>query len=147
MGYAFDERITASDICGLVATWFCIIGLPNVNIALEPSNKVTRLMIMVRFERILTALGVVHSAFHAIVTTTKLSIENRFDIYEVVLLSQHINNVLRLLVYPIFGVLSLVFIGVVWKKHTLYPRLIISCFPLLLFLLESAIKTALPQNL
>ena len=147
MGHASDARITASGICGLVATWFYMIGLAQVYIAFTPSKQIIRTITIVCFGSILIAFGVVHGAFLAIATTAKLSIENHLDINKAVALSQHINQSLRLLVYPIFGILSLVFIHAVWNKNTLYPRWVILCFPLLPFLLEGIITNALPENL
>ena len=147
MGYASDTRITVSGICGLVATWCYMIGLIQVYIAFMPSTKVIRIITTACFGSILIAFGVVHAAFLAIATTAKLSIEHNLDILAAVSLSRDINQTLRLLVYPIFGILSFVFIRTVWNKKTLYPRWIILCFPLLPFLLENTITTILPSNL
>ena len=71
--------------------------------------------------------------------TAKLSLENNLDINNAVALSVRVNDILRLFVYPIFGLLSLFFIRQVWIQKTLYPRWIIVFFPLLLFLLEGVI--------
>jgi len=46
----------------------------------------------------------------AIATSSKLAIQNNLDLNESVLLASEANNALRLLVYPIFGLLSVLFI-------------------------------------
>jgi hypothetical protein len=83
----------------------------------------------------------------AIATSSKLAIQNNLDLNESVLLASEANNALRLLVYPIFGLLSVLFIYQVWKKNTLYPRWIILFFPLIPFLIQDFICKNLSGNI
>jgi hypothetical protein len=90
---------------------------------------------------------VVHGAFVAIATSSKLAIENNLDLNDSVALANEANNTLRLIVYPIFGLLSILFITQVWKRKTLYPRWIILFFPLIPFLIQDFICNNLSGNI
>ena len=104
-------------------------------------------IILICFTAITISYGVVHGAFVAIATSSKLAIQNNLDLNESVLLASEANNALRLLVYPIFGLLSVLFIYQVWKKNTLYPRWIILFFPLIPFLIQDFICKNLSGNI
>ncbi len=56
-----------------------------------------------------------------------------------IVLAREANNLLRNIIYPIFGLLSIIFIYQVWRKQTRYPRWMVFFFPLLPFLLQGLI--------
>ena len=147
MGNASDFRIIASGVCALFATWFYMLGLGQVYYAFKPAKPILRNGVLIFFGSILIAFGIVHGAFLAIATTAKLAIENNLDINNAVSLSEKINEILRLFVYPIFGILSILFISQVWRRKTLYPKWIIIFFPLIPFLIEDLVCKYLPDNI
>lgn len=143
MGNASDFRIIASGLTALIATWFYLIGLAQVYVALGPTIPFLRTIILICFGAILTAYGVIHGAYVAIATSSKLATQYNFDLNNAVRLAAETNNIMRLIIYPIFGVLSYLFIVQVWKRNTLYPRWIIFFFPLLPFLIQGLVCAAL----
>lgn len=147
MSNASDFRIIASGVSALFATWFYMIGLGQVYFAFKPAKAIFRNAVLICFGSILIAFGIVHGAFLAIATTAKLSAEYNIDINDAVALSERINYILRLFIYPIVGVLSILFISQVWKRNTLYPRWIIIFFPLIPFLIEDLVCNALPDHI
>ena len=137
MGNASDFRIIASGVTALISTWFYMLGLVQINYALKPTKPLLRNIILICFGAILTAYGVIHGAYVAIATTARLAVENNLDLNNAVALATEANSILRLFVYPIFALLSIVFIAQVWKRKTLYSRWIILFFPLIPFLIQS----------
>ncbi len=134
MGYASDVRIMASGFTALLAMWLYLIGLGQVYVAFKPTKRWIRNTVLVCFVGILTSYGVVHAAYVAIATSAKIAIENNLNIETTTLLASKTNDLLRMLGYPLFGLLSILFIHQVWTKKTLYPRWMVFFFPLLLFL-------------
>ena len=65
---------------------------------------------------------------------------NNINLQSSVILASQTNQVLRMIIYPIFGLLSVLFIYSVWKKKTLYPQWIILFYPLIPFLLKNVIS-------
>jgi len=147
MAHASDLRIIASGVCALFAAWFYTLGTLQIYMAFKPSKPFFRNLVVLCFGGIFIAFGIVHAAYTAIAATAKLSLENNLDLNSAVALSVRVNDILRLFVYPIFGLLSLFFIRQVWIQKTLYPRWIIVFFPLLLFLLEGVITDHVPKGL
>tara|TARA_R110002050_G_C8751557_1_gene498920 strand:+ start:73 stop:741 length:669 start_codon:yes stop_codon:yes gene_type:complete len=147
MGNASDFRIIASGVCALFATWFYMLGLGQVYYAFKPAKPIFRNGVLVFFGSILISFGIVHGAFLAIATSAKLATEHNLDINNAVSLSEKINEILRLFVYPIVGILSILFISQVWKRKTLYPKWIIIFFPLIPFLIEDLVCKYLPDNI
>ena len=147
MGNASDFRIIASGVCALFAAWFYMLGLVQVYYAFKTTKPIFRNGTLISFGSILISYGIVHGAFIAIATTAKLATEHSLDINEAVLLSEKTNEILRLFVYPLFGILSILFISQVWKRKTLYPRWIILFFPLIPFLIEDLITKYLQNNI
>ena len=147
MGNASDFRIIASGVCALFAAWFYMLGLGQVYYAFKTTKPIFRNCMLISFGGILISYGIVHGAFLAIATTAKLATEHSLDINEAVLLSEKTNEILRLFVYPLFGILSILFISQVWKRKTLYPRWIILFFPLTPFLIEDLITQYLQNNI
>ncbi|MBQ4820712.1 DUF6796 family protein [Aquimarina sp. MMG016] len=139
MGRASDFRIIASAITALLAAWFYMLGVIQVYHAFKPSKPVVRNTLLFCFGAIVIAYGVIHGAYVSIATSAKLATQYNLDINEAVSLAAETSNVLRLFVYPIFGVLSILFIVQVWKRKTLYPRWIILFFPLIPFLIQDFI--------
>ncbi len=147
MGNISDFRVIANGILALLATWFYLFGLGQVYYAFMPSTKTVRNIVVVSFACILISYGIIHSAYIAIATTAKLAVQNQLDIEMATALASNTNNILRLLVYPIFALLSFVFIWQVWKKKTLYPRWIILFFPLVPFLFQGLVSKVLSGSI
>jgi hypothetical protein len=139
MGNASDSRIIYSAVTALLAAWFYMLGVIHVYQAFKPTKTIIKNIILICFAAITISYGVIHGAFVAIATSLKLAIQNNLDLNESIKLASEANNLLRLLVYPIFGLLSVLFIYQVWKKNTLYPRWIILFFPLIPFLVQDLI--------
>ena len=110
MGNASDSRIIYSAVTALLAAWFYMLGVIHVYQAFKPTKTIIKNIILICFTAITISYGVVHGAFVAIATSSKLAIQNNLDLNESILLASEANNVLRLLVYPIFGLLSVLFI-------------------------------------
>jgi hypothetical protein len=147
MGNASDFRIIASGVCALFAAWFYMLGLGQVYYAFKTTKPIFRNGTLISFGSILISYGIVHGAFLAIATSAKLATEHSLDINEAVLLSEKTNEILRLFVYPLFGILSILFISQVWKRKTLYPRWIILFFPLIPFLIEDLVTKYLQNDI
>ena len=147
MGNASDLRIIISGVSALLATWFYMLGLGQVYYSFKPTTSTIRNTVIISFAAILISYGVIHAAYLAIATTAKLSIQNQLDIETATALASKTNQILRLFIYPIFAILSFVFISQVWKRKTLYPRWMIICFPLIPFLLQGFISKFLSGNL
>ena len=147
MGNASDFRIMASGLTALIASWLYLLGLGQVYYAFKPAKALARNTVAISFAAILISYGVIHGAYVAIAATAKLAVQNNLDIETATTLASEANNLLRLLIYPIFGLFSIVFIAQVWKKKTLYPRWIIPFFPLIPFLLQGILATVLTGSL
>ena len=139
MGNVSDFRIIASGVTSLLAAWLYVLGTVQVYYAFSPAKPIIRNTVLICFAAISIAYGVIHGMYVAIATSAKLAIQNNLDLNEAVSLAVDANNTLRLLVYPIFGLLSFLFIVQVWKGKTLYPRWIILFFPLIPFLAQGFI--------
>lgn len=139
MGNASDFRIIASGVSALFATWLYMIGLGQVHYAFKPVNPILRNSVLISFGGILTAYGIIHAAYVAIATTAKLSIKYNIDMMNATSLASETNQILRLFVFPVFAILSFLFISQVWKRKTLYPRWILLFFPLVPFLVQDLI--------
>ena len=147
MGNASDLRIISSAVTALLAAWFYMFGVVHVYQAFKPSKPVIKNTILICFAAITISYGVVHGAFVAIATSSKLAVENNLNLNDSVSLAVEANNILRLIVYPIFGLLSILFITQVWKRKTLYPRWIILFFPLIPFLTQDFICKNISGNI
>ena len=139
MGNASDSRIIISAITALIASWLYVLGSIHVYQAFKQTKPIIKNLVLFCFAAISIAYGVVHGAFVAIATSSKLAVENDLNLNQATLLAVEANNILRSIVYPIFGLLSFLFITQVWKRKTLYPRWILLFFPLIPFLLENVI--------
>ena len=139
MGNASDSRIIISTITALIASWLYVLGSIHVYQAFKQTKPIIKNLVLFCFATISIAYGVVHGVFVAIATSSKLAVENDLNLNQATLLAVEANNILRSIVYPIFGLLSFLFITQVWKRKTLYPRWIILFFPLIPFLLEDVV--------
>ena len=147
MGNGSDFRVMASGLSALIASWLYLLGLGQVYYAFKPAKAVVRNIVVLSFGGILVSYGVIHGAYVAIATSAKLAVQNNLDMETATALATNTNNLLRLLIYPIFALLSLVFFAQVWKKKTLYPRWMILFFPLIPFLFQSLICKYLSGNI
>ena len=147
MGNASDSRIIYSAVTALLASWFYILGVIHVHQAFKPTKPLIKNAVLICFAAITISYGVVHGAFVAIATSSKLAIENNLNLNQAISLASEANNILRLIVYPIFGLLSILFITQVWKRKTLYPKWIILFFPLIPFLIQDFICNNLSGNI
>jgi len=145
MALASDDRIILSGITALFATWFYLLGLVQVYFAFKPSKHIIRNVMIGSFAAIVTSYGIIHGAYVAIATTSKLALHSNMDIETASYLAVHTNKIMRLFIYPIFALMSYLFISEVWKKRTLYPRWIIIFFPLVPFLFKG-LFTNIPNN-
>lgn len=139
MGNTSDSRIIWSTVTALLAAWFYTLGVFQVYFAFKPTTSIIKNIVVLGLGAITISYGVVHGEYVAIATSAKLALQNNIELNEAVALASEANNILRLMVYPIFGFVSLVFIVQVWKKKTLYPRWIVLFFPLVPFLLQGLI--------
>lgn len=130
MSQVSDLRIKASAVTALLASWCYVLGLPHLNFACSPAKPAIRKGIVIGFGGIFIAYGVIHGAFVAIAAAAKLANENQLDLHQSIALAREANDVLRLFVYPIFAVVSLLFITQVWKGKTRYPKWILLFYPL-----------------
>ena len=147
MGNASDLRIIASGVTALLATWFYLFGLGQVYYSFKSTTTIIRNIVVLCFAGILIGYGIVHSAYLAIATTAKLSVQNQLDIETATALALKTNHILRYFIYPIFAFLSYIFISQVWKRKTNYPRWIILFFPLIPFLFQGLIKNVLSGSI
>ena len=147
MGKASDSRLIGSTISALLAAWFYVLGCIHIYQAFKPSKPIIKNLIFACFVAISISYGVVHGAFMAIATSSKLAMINNLDLNQAVYLAVEANNMLRFIVYPIFGLLSFLFIVEVWKRRSYYPRWIILFFPLIPFLLQDFICKNLSGNI
>ena len=139
MGHASDFRIKASAVSALLGMWFYLLGLGQIYYAFKPSSSIVRNLVLICFAGIFSTYGVVHAAYVAIAATAKLSVTHQLDLETATALASAANDTLRLFAYPLFGLLSFLFIRQVWHNKTLYPRWMIFFFPLIPFLLQGLI--------
>ena len=139
MGNASDTRIIIAGVTALLGTWLYVIGVAQVFYAFRPATDLARNTVVACFTGILIAYGIVHGAYIAIATTAKLSVEYQFDMDAATSLAVNANETLRVFIYPLFAVLSVVFIIQVWRRNTLYPRWVILFFPLVPFLFQGLV--------
>lgn len=147
MGNASDQRIMLSGVSALLATWFYLIGLGQVYHAFRPAKRKIRMAVVISLGGILVAYGIIHAAYVAIATAAKISVEYQLDLEKTTALASTINDNIRLLIYPVFAFLSIVFISQVWKRKTLYPRWIILFFPTILFFTQGLLSQVLTGGL
>ena len=147
MANASDLRIKLSTITALFASWFYLLGLVPVYYAFAPTTQRARNTVLISFAAILVAYGVIHGAYVAIATTSKLAMQNNLDISQATMLASDANMLLRLFIYPVFAIFSFVFIKQVWQNKTHYPRWIIFFFPLVPFLFQGLLKMMLTGSL
>jgi len=147
MGHVSDLRIKLSAVSALFATWFYLFGLLQVDYAFKTASRTTKNIVILCFVAILSAYGIIHGAYVAIAVSSKLAAQYNLDIESVTTLATQANLLLRLFVYPVFAILSFVFIKEVWKRKTLYPRRMVFFFPLIPFLFQGILNKVLSGNI
>ena len=147
MSNVSDLRIKLSGVSALIGVWFYCLGLVHVRQAFLKSSSLIRNTVITTFAGILISYGVIHAAYVAIAVAAKLSVAHGIDLDLATTLAKETNQLLRLFIYPLFGLLSIVFIKEVWQKRTLYPRWMILFFPLVPFLLQGTINGLLSGTL
>lgn len=143
MANASNFRIRLSAISALLATWFYMLGIIQINFALQFTKPFIKKIIIGCFAGIFITYGIVHAEYIAIATSAKIAIENNLDLVHAVSFAQSINLSLRLFAYPLFAILSVLFIWQVWIRRTLYSRWIILFFPLIPFLFQGILANVL----
>lgn len=139
MAVASDARIITSSVCALFSSWLYLLGALQVYFAFEKTKPIVKYTVLASFASIGIAYGIVHAAYIGIATSAKLAFANQLDPQTSVILARNANEILRIIIYPIFGLLSVVFIFQVWRKKTHYPKWMVFFFPLLPFLLQGLI--------
>ena len=94
MGNASDSRIIYSAVTALLAAWFYMLGVVHVYQAFKPARVLIKNTVLICFAAITISYGVVHGAFVAIATSSKLAVQNNLNLNEVVSLSSEANNML-----------------------------------------------------
>ena len=140
MSVASDTRIIASGVCALFSSWLYLLGAFHIDYAFQPTKPLIKNSVLFCFGSIGIAYGIVHAEYIAIATSASLAVEHNINLQSSVILASQTNQVLRMIIYPIFGLLSVLFIYSVWKKKTLYPQWIILFYPLIPFLLKNVIS-------
>jgi len=147
MGNSSDFRIKINGIIALLASWFYLLGLVQVYYAFGPAKVFARNIVIASFAAILISYGVIHGAYIAIAVASKIAVQHNMDIDNITALATEANFLMRIIIYPIFAVLSYFFITQVWKRQTYYPRWIIAFFPLVPFLFQGLLKNLLTGSL
>ncbi len=147
MAVTSDARIIASGVCALLTSWLYLLGAGQVYYAFKIDQSKAKYIVFFSFASIGIAYGIVHAAYLAIAISAKLALANQLDMLSSVELARNANNMLRNIIYPIFALLSVVFITQVWRKKTRYPKWMVFAFPLLPFLLEGLIINNLSGSL
>jgi len=147
MAKSSDFKLKLSGISALLATWFYMLGLIHINDALKPTKPFIKNIIIGGFAGIFITYGIVHAEYVAIATSAKIALQNSLDVSSTIFLARDINTVLRLFAYPLFAILSIVFIVQVWQRKTLYSRKMILFFPLIPFLFQGIIANLLSGKL
>jgi hypothetical protein len=146
MGIISDSRIVLSGLSALIAAWFYTLGAGQMYLAFSPAKKTIRNTASIIFAGILIGYGVVHGAYIAIATSAKIATQNQMDLQTTAKLAIDVNLAIRMLIYPLFAILSVIFIWQVWQKKTLYPRWMILFYPLLAFILKDLIINLFSGN-
>jgi hypothetical protein len=146
MGIISDSRIVLSGLSALIAAWFYTLGAGQMYLAFSPAKKTIRNTASIIFAGILIGYGVVHGAYIAIATSAKIATQNQMDLQTTAKLAIDVNLAIRMLIYPLFAILSVIFIWQVWQKKTLYPRWMILFYPLLAFILKDLIINLFSEN-
>ena len=143
IGMVSGDRIVWSAATALLAAWLYTAGIVSVHHAFGPSKPAVRAAVTICFAAIAIGYGVVHAVFTGIGESAQLAITHKLDFEKSVELSLQVNELLRLMIYPFFLVLTVLFIHQVWTGKTLYPRWMVFGFPLVLFILQGPITAEL----
>ena len=139
MALASDQRIIASGVAALIATWLYVLGAGQVYYAFQPAKKWVRLTLFFSFLTIMITYGVVHAAYIAIATSAKISVELGMEASALTRLAVDANNMLRYIAYVPFGIFTVFFTFTVWIKASYFPRWVILFSPVIPFLFADVI--------
>lgn len=137
------QRILLSGLTSLIAAWLYTLGAGQVYYAFQPARRRLRLAIFLSFAAIMIAYGIVHSAYIAIAVSAQHARVFDADIKSAAQLAIAANQTLRTATYIPFGIFSILFAIVVWKKQSHYPHWILLFHPLIPFLLNDFIISRL----
>jgi len=143
MSHVAVWRLRLSTLFALLAAWAYLAGAVQMYLAFRPAPVWVRRPVTAFFAAILVAYGVIHAHYMAIALTARLAVLHGLDPVEATRLARDHNHLLRLVVYPLFALLSILFLYAVWKRRTLYPRWIIFFFPLFPFFLQGPLDRLL----
>jgi hypothetical protein len=138
-----DQRVVLSGLAALIAMWLYLLGTLQLWYAFAPAPKLSRILATGSFVAVLASYGVIHGHYMAIAGTARLAAQQGLDIREATALAWRTDHLLRMVVYPFFGLLSVIFFYEVWRKRTLYPRWILPFFPLVPFALMGVFRQIL----
>ncbi len=138
MANASDWRIKFSAVTALFSICFLLFGVYSIYEAFSKIKPKIKWFVIICFSYIFIAYGVIHANYVAIATSIKLVAKHHLPVEESILLAKQTNDLLRLLVYPVFGILSIIFIWQVGFGKTKYPKWMVFFYPLLLFLLQGS---------
>jgi len=143
MAYAAPERIILSAVFALLATWLYVAGAGQIYYAFQPENAFMRWVVFFSFVMIMIAYGVIHAAYVSIVTSAQNAVAVELPPQALTTLAITINQTMRRFVYLPFAVFTLGFTISVWRKQTHYPRWVLLFSPIVPFLLQGTIVSAL----
>ncbi len=143
MSTVSNTRIIASGVCALFSSWFYLLGAFHVSYAFNSSKLIAKNIILFCLGGIGIAYGIVHAEYIAIATSAKLSAEYQLNMQSAIALAVQANQILRMIIYPLFAILSFVFINNVLRKKTLYSNWILLFYPLIPFLIQNIISNNL----
>lgn len=143
MGMVPGSRIVGSAGTALLGAWLYLAGTVSVFHAFEPCKPVIRFLITSCFAAIAVGYGVVHAVFTAIADSAQLAIAHQLKMEAAVALAREADGLLRLMIYPFFAVLTVLFVHQVWTRKSHYPRWILLGFPLIWFFLQGMITSRL----
>ena len=138
-----DQRVMFSGLAALIAMWLYLPGTLQLWFAFAPAPKLSRILATVSFVAVLSSYGVIHGHYMAIAGAARLAAQQGLDIHEATILAWRTDHLLRIVVYPFFALLSVIFFYEVWRKRTLYPRWILLFFPLVPFVLMGVFRKIL----
>ena len=79
------------------------------------------------------AYGGVHGAFIAVAVAAQIAVDLDLPAQALSDLAVTSNGAIRQLVYPVFGLFSVLFVVAVWTRQTAYPRWLALCSPATFF--------------
>ena len=147
MGHLPAWRIVLSGQSALLAVSFYVLACGQIQHAFEPTKKWLRWTVCGSFVFIMLAYGVVHGAFIAVAVAAQIAVDLDLPAQALSALAVTSNDAIRQLVYPVFGLFSVLFVVAVWTRQTAYPRWLALCSPATFFVVREPLVSRLPENL